>query len=67
MREVARLFPVAVISGRGREKVEEFVKLNELFYAGSHGMDIAGPRVGGLGAFGGISMATKRLRAACHL
>jgi trehalose 6-phosphate phosphatase len=42
---VGRAFPTAIISGRGREKVENFVKLKELFYAGSHGMDIAGPRV----------------------
>ncbi|GIL70285.1 hypothetical protein Vretimale_3424 [Volvox reticuliferus] len=45
VRAVARAFPTAIISGRGREKVEAFVQLKELFYAGSHGMDIAGPRV----------------------
>ncbi|KAG2451354.1 hypothetical protein HYH02_003958 [Chlamydomonas schloesseri] len=45
VRSVARAFPTAIISGRGREKVEAFVQLKELFYAGSHGMDIAGPRV----------------------
>lgn len=45
MKSVARLFPTAIISGRGREKVEGFVKLRELYYAGSHGMDIIGPRV----------------------
>lgn len=45
MRQVAHLFPTAIISGRGRDKVEAFVQLPELFYAGSHGMDIAGPRV----------------------
>jgi trehalose 6-phosphate phosphatase len=45
VRMVAKLFPTAIISGRGREKVEGFVKLNELYYAGSHGMDIIGPRV----------------------
>lgn len=50
---MARLFPAAIISGRGREKVEGFVKLNELFYAGSHGMDIAGPRVS-VGAWLGL-------------
>lgn len=43
VRSVARLFPTAIISGRGREKVENFVQLKELYYAGSHGMDIAGP------------------------
>lgn len=45
VRRVARLFPTAIISGRGREKVEQFVQLKELFYAGSHGMDIAGPKI----------------------
>ncbi|CAL8462723.1 g2256 [Coccomyxa elongata] len=44
VRDVARLFPTAIISGRGREKVEDFVHLKELYYAGSHGMDIIGPR-----------------------
>ena len=45
VKSVARLFPTAIISGRGREKVESFVQLRELYYAGSHGMDIIGPRV----------------------
>ena len=45
VRQVAKLFPTAIISGRGREKVEGFVQLPELFYAGSHGMDIVGPKV----------------------
>lgn len=44
VRDVARRFPTAVVSGRGLAKVQEFVQLRELFYAGSHGMDIAGPR-----------------------
>lgn len=46
VKAVASLFPTAIISGRGREKVMGFVKLQELFYAGSHGMDIVGPVVG---------------------
>ncbi|XAR52237.1 Trehalose-phosphatase, partial [Bertholletia excelsa] len=41
--QVARLFPTAIISGRSRDKVYEFVKLDEVYYAGSHGMDIWGP------------------------
>ena len=45
VQTVAGLFPTSIISGRGREKVEGFVKLKELFYAGSHGMDIVGPQV----------------------
>eukprot|EP00887_Chlorella_sp_A99_P006904 scaffold2.g6904.t1 len=44
VRRVAELFPTAIVSGRGREKVEAFVQLRQLFYAGSHGMDIVGPR-----------------------
>jgi trehalose 6-phosphate phosphatase len=44
VRAVASMFPTAIISGRGREKVESFVQLPELYYAGSHGMDIIGPR-----------------------
>ncbi|KAL5231825.1 hypothetical protein ABZP36_030601 [Zizania latifolia] len=43
VRHVASLFPTAIISGRSRDKVFDFVKLSELYYAGSHGMDIMGP------------------------
>ncbi|KAL5197092.1 hypothetical protein ABZP36_000604 [Zizania latifolia] len=47
MREVVRNaalhLPTAIISGRSRDKVFDFVKLTELCYAGSHGMDILGP------------------------
>ncbi|KAL0299659.1 UNVERIFIED_CONTAM: putative trehalose-phosphate phosphatase 3 [Sesamum radiatum] len=43
VREVARHFPTAIISGRSRGKVYDFVKLDEVYYAGSHGMDIMGP------------------------
>ena len=43
---LARLAPVAVVSGRAREKVREFVAVENLYYAGSHGFDIDGP--GGL-------------------
>ncbi|XP_058786806.1 probable trehalose-phosphate phosphatase C [Vicia villosa] len=43
--EVATYFPTAIITGRGREKVKDFVKLNNLYYAGSHGMDIMAPSV----------------------
>ena len=45
VRAVARLFPTAIITGRGRDKVLNFVQLRELFYAGSHGLDIIGPQV----------------------
>nr|XP_043632507.1 trehalose-phosphate phosphatase A-like [Erigeron canadensis]XP_043632508.1 trehalose-phosphate phosphatase A-like [Erigeron canadensis]XP_043632509.1 trehalose-phosphate phosphatase A-like [Erigeron canadensis] len=43
VRNVAKYIPTAIISGRSREKVRQFVGLKELYYAGSHGMDIMGP------------------------
>uniref|UniRef100_A0ACD5WNQ7 Uncharacterized protein n=1 Tax=Avena sativa TaxID=4498 RepID=A0ACD5WNQ7_AVESA len=43
VRAVAQHFPTAIVSGRCRDKVFNFVKLEELYYAGSHGMDIKGP------------------------
>lgn len=43
VKTVAKYFPTAIISGRSRDKVYEFVRLPELHYAGSHGMDIIGP------------------------
>jgi len=43
VRNVAKYFPTAIISGRSRDKVYDFVGLTELYYAGSHGMDIMGP------------------------
>jgi len=50
MREVllqlAALCTVSVVSGRDRRDVQDFVQLDELYFAGSHGFDIIGP--GGL-------------------
>ncbi|XP_047974954.1 probable trehalose-phosphate phosphatase J [Salvia hispanica] len=43
VRKVARYFPTAIVSGRGLDQVYSFVRLAELYYAGSHGMDIKGP------------------------
>ncbi|XP_057811097.1 probable trehalose-phosphate phosphatase F [Salvia miltiorrhiza] len=43
VRSVAKHFPTAVISGRNRDKVFQLVGLTELYYAGSHGMDIIFP------------------------
>ncbi|KAL6878405.1 hypothetical protein ACP4OV_012575 [Aristida adscensionis] len=43
VRGVAARFPTAIVSGRCRDKVLGFVRLAELYYAGSHGMDIRGP------------------------
>ncbi|XP_077251505.1 putative trehalose-phosphate phosphatase J isoform X2 [Tasmannia lanceolata] len=44
VRDVARYFPTAIVSGRCRDKVYSFVRLAEVYYAGSHGMDIKGPK-----------------------
>ncbi|KAH9624397.1 hypothetical protein KSS87_017952 [Heliosperma pusillum] len=44
VREVAINFPTAIISGRSRNKVYDFVQLNDVYYAGSHGMDIMARR-----------------------
>lgn len=43
VKNVAKYFPTAIVSGRCRAKVYKFVRLSELYYAGSHGMDIKGP------------------------
>lgn len=40
---LAELCPVAIVSGRGREDVAALVELDNLYYVGSHGFDIAGP------------------------
>uniref|UniRef100_A0A8I6YFC6 Trehalose 6-phosphate phosphatase n=1 Tax=Hordeum vulgare subsp. vulgare TaxID=112509 RepID=A0A8I6YFC6_HORVV len=45
VRSVAKHFPTAIVSGWCRDKVFEFVKLAELYYAGSHGMDIKPPEM----------------------
>lgn len=46
--DVAKCFPTAIISGRSRDKVYEFIGLTELYYAGSHGMDIMSPAKNGV-------------------
>ncbi|KAF8012207.1 hypothetical protein BT93_I0364 [Corymbia citriodora subsp. variegata] len=46
VKKLARRFPTAIVSGRCRDKVYSFVRLGELYYAGSHGMDIKGPAKG---------------------
>ncbi|KAL8226940.1 hypothetical protein R6Q57_016772 [Mikania cordata] len=43
VKRVAEYFPTTIISGRSRDKVHELVGLTELYYAGSHGMDIMFP------------------------
>lgn len=41
--KLAAVTPLAVISGRDRKDVEHKVALPQLIYAGSHGLDMAGP------------------------
>ncbi len=43
VEELAEVYPVAVVSGRGLDDVKKRVNLPELFYAGSHGFEISGP------------------------
>ncbi|CAK8537503.1 unnamed protein product [Lathyrus sativus] len=43
LKDIARHFPTAIVSGRCLDKLFSFVRLTELYYAGSHGMDIKGP------------------------
>ncbi len=43
VKRVASRYVTAIVTGRSKEKVFEFVRLSELFYAGSHGFDISGP------------------------
>ena len=45
LQQLVQRFPVAIVSGRERTDVEDLVGLPELIYAGSHGLDIAGPGV----------------------
>ncbi|KAL0784189.1 hypothetical protein Bca101_000434 [Brassica carinata] len=46
VKKLAKCFPTAIVTGRCLDKVYNFVKLAELYYAGSHGMDIKGPAKG---------------------
>lgn len=43
VRELATLVPTAIVSGRDRRDVAARVAVEEAFYVGSHGFDVAGP------------------------
>lgn len=45
LREVAAKYTTSIVTGRTKEKVMDFVKLDNLVYAGSHGFDIRGPQL----------------------
>ncbi len=44
VRELARHYTVAIISGRDRKDLRDRVKVEGIYYAGSHGFDIIGPQ-----------------------
>lgn len=44
VKALAEKYPVAVVSGRGLSDVKKRVNLPDLFYAGSHGFEISGPK-----------------------
>ena len=43
VNKVSSRFKTSIISGRAVNKVKNFVQIDHLFYAGSHGLDIEGP------------------------
>ena len=43
VKELAEIYQVAIISGRGMADVKQRVNLPDLYYAGSHGYEISGP------------------------
>jgi trehalose 6-phosphate phosphatase len=45
IRNLSKKFTIAIVSGRARKTVEDFVKIDGIFYAGSHGFDIKGPEM----------------------
>lgn len=45
---LAQCCPTAVVSGRSTEKLREFIKSDNVYYAGSHGLDIEGPPRSGI-------------------
>lgn len=44
VEELARYCTVGVVSGRDLKDVQELVGIDSIYYGGSHGFDIAGPR-----------------------
>lgn len=58
--QLAERCPVAIISGRDREDVERRVGLDRVWYAGSHGFDVRGPK-GETFAHEGVSAALPEL------
>lgn len=69
LRSVARVAQVVVVSGRDLDEVSELVGLQEITYAGNHGLEIRGPNLrlelpGGIDALDDLDRATGDLTAA---
>ncbi len=43
LRDLVRHYTTAIISGRALEDVRQLVALDDVYYAGNHGLEIAGP------------------------
>eukprot|EP00904_Undaria_pinnatifida_P007051 jgi/Undpi1/3476/HiC_scaffold_16.g06848.m1 len=43
LAQAAASFTTAIVTGRSKDKVYNFVGLDDVFYAGSHGLEIQGP------------------------
>ena len=43
VERLAQRRPTAIVSGRSMKTLREFMKLDSVYYAGSHGLDIEGP------------------------
>lgn len=46
LKQLKEYFITGIISGRSLKKIENFIGIDGLFYAGSHGFDITGPNRG---------------------
>jgi len=69
LRSVSRVAQVVVVSGRDLDEVSELVGLQEITYAGNHGLEIRGPNLrlelpGGIDALDDLDRATGDLTAA---
>ena len=42
LKEISRKLPFAIISGRSLEKIKELVGIENVFYAGNHGLEVEG-------------------------
>jgi len=48
LNELGGQCATAIVSGRALQELEELVRVDNLFYAGSHGFDVVGPRGSGI-------------------